>query len=89
MCKFDRVYVDPVQRRARWKLVVVGARKKLNNGRRAAKLERRRSAKTAKKTQKNTEIDRKVIQQNTKQKLEWRRRGIRKRDGGTKSMDIK
>jgi hypothetical protein len=43
------VYVDPVQRRARWKLVVVGARKKLNNGRRAAKLTRRRSKKTAKK----------------------------------------
>jgi hypothetical protein len=41
------------------------------------------------KLQKNTEIDRKVIQQNTKQKLEWRRRGIRKRDGGTGSRDIK
>jgi hypothetical protein len=43
------VYVDPVQKRARWKLVAVGARKKLNNGWRAAKLTRRRSAKTAKK----------------------------------------
>jgi hypothetical protein len=48
----DRVYVDPVQRRARWKLVAVGARKKLNNGRRAAKLARRRSAETAKKLKK-------------------------------------
>jgi hypothetical protein len=43
------VYVDPVQRRARWKLVAVGARKKLNNGRRAAKLAWRRSTETAKK----------------------------------------
>jgi hypothetical protein len=42
-----------------------------------------------KKTQKNTETDRKVIQQNTKQKLEWRRRGMRKRDGDTGSRDIK
>jgi hypothetical protein len=42
-----------------------------------------------KKTQKNTETDRKVIQQNTKQKLEWRRQGMRKRDGGTGSRDIK
>jgi hypothetical protein len=42
-----------------------------------------------KKTQKNTETDRKVIQQNTKQKLEWRRRGMRKRDGGIGSRDIK
>jgi hypothetical protein len=83
------VYVDPVQRRARWKLVAVGARKKLNNGRRAAKLTRRRSAETAKKLKKNTETDRKVIQQNTKQKLEWRRRGMRKRDEGTGSRDIK
>jgi hypothetical protein len=41
------------------------------------------------KLQKNTEIDRKVIQQNTKQKLEWRRRGMRRRDGGTGSRDIK
>jgi Flp pilus assembly protein TadG len=47
------VYVDPVQRRARWKLVAVGARKKLNNGRRAAKLARRRSAETAKKLKKH------------------------------------
>jgi hypothetical protein len=83
------VYVDPVQRRAQWKLVAVGARKKINNGRRAAKLARRRSAETAKKLKKNTEIDRKVIQQNTKQKLEWRRRGMRKRDGGIGSRDIK
>jgi hypothetical protein len=65
-------------------------RKKLNNGRRAAKLARRRSAETAKKLKKkNTEADRKVIQQNTKQKLEWRRQGVRKRDGGTGSRDIK
>jgi hypothetical protein len=83
------VYVDPVQRRARWKLVAVGARKKLNNGQRAVKLAQRRSAETAKKLKKNTETDRKVIQQNTKQKLEWRRRGMRKRDGGTGSRDIK
>jgi hypothetical protein len=83
------VYVDPVQRRARWKLVAVGARKKLNNGRRAAKLVQRRSAETAKKNSKNTETDIKVIQQNTKQKLEWRRRGMRKKDGGTGSRDIK
>jgi hypothetical protein len=41
------------------------------------------------KLQKNTETDRKVIQQNTKQKLEWKRRGMRKRDGGTGSRDIK
>jgi hypothetical protein len=82
------VYVDPVQRRARWKLVAVGARKKLNNGRRAAKLARRRSAETAKKLKK-TQTDRKVIQQNTKQKLEWRRQGMRKMDGGTGSKDIK
>jgi hypothetical protein len=41
------------------------------------------------KTKKNTETDRKVIQQNTKQKLEWRRQGMRKRDGGTGSRDIK
>jgi hypothetical protein len=47
------VYVDLVQRRARWKLVAVGVRKKLNNGRRAAKLARRRSAKTAKKLKKH------------------------------------
>jgi Cdc6-like AAA superfamily ATPase len=47
------VYVDPVQRRARWKLVAVGARKKLNNGRRAAKLAQRRSAETAKKLKKH------------------------------------
>jgi hypothetical protein len=45
--------------------------------------------KLQKKTQKNTETDRKVIQQNTKQKLEWRRRGMRKKDGGTGSRDIK
>jgi hypothetical protein len=45
-------YVDPIQRRGRWKLVAVGVRKKLNNGRRVAKLARRRSAETAKKTQK-------------------------------------
>jgi hypothetical protein len=62
------VYVDLVQRRARWKLVAVGARKKLSNGRRAAKPARRRSAETAKKNSKNTETDRKVIQQNTKTK---------------------
>jgi hypothetical protein len=42
-----------------------------------------------KKLKKNTETDRKVIQQNTKQKLEWRRQGMRKRDGGTGSKDIK
>jgi hypothetical protein len=47
------MYVDPVQRRARWKLVAVGARKKLNNGWRAAKLARRRSAETAKKLKKH------------------------------------
>jgi hypothetical protein len=41
------------------------------------------------KTKKNTETDRKVIQQNTKQKLEWRRQEMRKRDGGTGSRDIK
>jgi hypothetical protein len=41
------------------------------------------------KTKKNTETDRKVIQQNTKQKLEWRRQGMRKRDEGTGSRDIK
>jgi hypothetical protein len=41
------------------------------------------------KNSKNTETDKKVIQQNTKQKLEWRRRGMRKRDGGTGSRDIK
>jgi hypothetical protein len=46
------VYVDPVQRRARWKLVVVGVQKKLRNGRRAAKPARRRSAETAKKLKK-------------------------------------
>jgi hypothetical protein len=61
------VYVDPVQRRAQWKLVAVGTRKKLSNGRRAAKPTRRRSTKTAKKL-KNIETDRKVIQQNTKTK---------------------
>jgi hypothetical protein len=47
------VYVDPVQRRARWKLVVVGVQKKLRNGRRAAKLTQRRSAETAKKLKKH------------------------------------
>jgi hypothetical protein len=47
------VYVDPVQRRARWKLVAVGVRKKLSNGRRAAKLVRRRSVETVKKLKKH------------------------------------
>jgi hypothetical protein len=47
------MYVDPVQRRVRWKLVAVGARKKLSNGRRAAKLVRRRLAETAKKIKKH------------------------------------
>jgi hypothetical protein len=50
--EIDRVYVDPIQRRARWKLVEVGARKKLSNGRRAVKLARRRSVETAKKLKK-------------------------------------
>jgi hypothetical protein len=79
------VYVDPIQRRARWKLVEVGARKKLSNGRRAAKLARRRSVETAKKLKKQI----KVIQQNTKQKPGWRRQEMRKRDGGIGSRDIK
>jgi hypothetical protein len=43
------MYVDPVQRRARWKLVAMGARKKPSNGRRAAKSVWRRSVKTTKK----------------------------------------
>jgi hypothetical protein len=47
------VYVDPVQRRARWKLVAVGVQKKLRNGRRAAKPALRRSAETAKKLKKH------------------------------------
>jgi hypothetical protein len=49
----DRVYVDPVQRRVRWKLVEVGARKKLSNGWRTVKPERRRSAETTKKLKKH------------------------------------
>jgi hypothetical protein len=47
------VYVDPVQRRARWKLVAVGVQKKLKNGRRATKPTWRRSAETAKKLKKH------------------------------------
>jgi hypothetical protein len=47
------MYVDPVQRRARCKLIVVGARKKLSNGRKAAKPARRRSAETVKKLKKH------------------------------------
>jgi hypothetical protein len=50
--KTDRVYADPVQRRALWKLVVVGARKKPSNGRKAVKPVQRRSAETAKKKKK-------------------------------------
>jgi hypothetical protein len=49
----DCVYVDPVQRRARWKLVAVGAQKKLSNERRTTKPARRRSAETAKKLKKH------------------------------------
>jgi hypothetical protein len=56
------VYADPVQKRVRWKLVAVEARKRPNNGRKAAKSTRRRLTETTK----NTETDRKVIQQNTK-----------------------
>jgi hypothetical protein len=61
------VYVDLVQRRARWKLVAVGARKKLSNGRRAMKPTRRRSAEIAKKLKKHRKRQKK-IQQNTKTK---------------------
>jgi hypothetical protein len=53
---------------------------------------RRRSAETKKKNSKNTKTDRKVIQQNTKtpkQKPGWRRWGMRKRDEGIGSRDIK
>jgi hypothetical protein len=62
----DRVYVDPVQRRARWKLVAVGGERSstMDGGQRNWRGEDRQ------KLQKNTETDRKVIQQNTKQKLE-------------------
>jgi hypothetical protein len=63
--EIDCVYADPVQRRARWKLVAVGSQKKLGNGRRATKLAQRRSTETAK-NPKNIEIDRKAIHQNTK-----------------------
>jgi hypothetical protein len=77
------VYVDPVQRRARWKLVVVGARKKLSNGWRAAKLARKRSAETIKKkNSKNTETDRKVIQQNIKTKTGMEEAGDEKKGQG-------
>ena len=44
--EIDRVYIDPVQRRARWKLVVVRVRKKPSSGWRAAKLAWRRSTET-------------------------------------------
>jgi hypothetical protein len=47
------VYVDPVQRRAQWKLIAVGVQKKLRNGWRAAKPAQRRSAETAKKLKKH------------------------------------
>jgi hypothetical protein len=62
------VYVDPVQRRVRWKLVTVGARKKLSNGRRVEKPAWRKSVETAKKTQKTQKQTKKVIHQNTKTK---------------------
>ena len=60
------MFADLVQRRARWKFVAVGAQKNPNNGRRVVKSARRRLAEIAKKNPKNTETDRKVIEQNTK-----------------------
>jgi hypothetical protein len=41
------------------------------------------------KNSKNTETDRKVIQQNTKTKTKMEEAGDEKRDGGTGSRDIK
>jgi hypothetical protein len=58
------VYVDPVQRRARWKLVAVGVQKKLSNGRRVAKLARRRSAETVKKLKETQKLTKKKTQKN-------------------------
>jgi hypothetical protein len=77
------VYVDPVQRRARWKLVAVGARKKLSNGPRATKLAQRRSAKIAKKLKKHRNRQKK-IQQNTKTKTGMEEAGDEEKGRGHK-----
>jgi hypothetical protein len=82
------VYVDPVQRRAQWKLVAVRARKKLSNGQRATKPARRRLAETAKKL-KNTKIDKKKYTKTLKQKPKWGRRGMRRRDWGTGALGLR
>jgi S-adenosylmethionine synthetase len=61
----------------------VGAQKKLSNGRRVAKLARRRSAETTKNS-KNTETDKKVIQQNTKTKTEMEEAGDEEKGRGNR-----
>jgi hypothetical protein len=78
----DRVYIDPVQRRARWKLIAVGVRKKPINGRRATNLARRKSAETAKKLKKH----KKLIHQNTKTKTEMEEAGEEEKGQGAPGL---
>jgi hypothetical protein len=82
------VYIDPVQRRAQWKLIAVGVRRKLNNGWSATKPARRRSTETAKKLKKHINRQKKYSK-TPKQKQGWRRWGMRRRDEGIGSRDIK
>jgi hypothetical protein len=75
------VYVDPVQRRARWKLVTVGVQKKLMNGRRAAKPARRRTAKTVKKLKKHRNRQKSNIAKH-KNKIGMEKAGDEKKERG-------
>jgi hypothetical protein len=75
------VYVDPIQRIARWKLVAMRARKKLSNGQRAMKPARKRSAETVKKLKKHRNKQKK-IQQNTKTKTGMKEAGDEEKGRG-------
>jgi hypothetical protein len=83
------VYVDLIQRKARWKLVTVGERKKPSNGWRAAKLMQRRSAKTAKKPKKHRNRHKNNIAKHQNKNRDEGGRGRGKRTGDTRFKDIK